>query len=257
MQAAINFSEIFINPPGTDNGQEFIELRSTTGGVESMANVWLIGVEGDQGAIGVVDIAIDLGAFSTGTNGLFLRRDSATVLQPAPDPATVVSVADFLPDIENGTQTFFLVTNFTGAVGNDLDTNDLASDGLTNTPWTTVLDVTGITENDSGANESYAAFYGGFAFPAQAGASPFNPDAIFRSGGDGQWVAADVSGASPGPYTTNSASETVALQNGGTFTEVYNLTPGSVNPVVTPVPEPTALALTAFGFALLWRRRSN
>ncbi len=30
-QATILFNEILINPPGTDNGQEFLELRSSSG----------------------------------------------------------------------------------------------------------------------------------------------------------------------------------------------------------------------------------
>ena len=45
--SALVLNEIFVNPPGTDNGQEFFEIRSTTGGIESMAGLTLLGIEGD------------------------------------------------------------------------------------------------------------------------------------------------------------------------------------------------------------------
>ena len=76
-------NELFADAPGGDNGQEFFEIRNVSGGAAAMTNLWLLVVEGDGAAAGTVDQAFNLGGFSTGTNGLFLWRDAATVLNPA------------------------------------------------------------------------------------------------------------------------------------------------------------------------------
>src|SRR5262245_25546702 len=74
--ATIQLNEIFTNPSGGDNGFEFLELRSTTGGVEAMTGMTLLVIEGEPGAsltqFGIVDVALSLNSFSTGTNGLSL-----------------------------------------------------------------------------------------------------------------------------------------------------------------------------------------
>src|SRR5262245_4681493 len=123
-RAAIIINEVLVNPAGTDNGFEFVELKSTTGGVEAMTGLTLLVIEGEGTATGVIDQAISLNAFSTGTTGLFLQRDAATVLVPAPAAGTTVTVADFAPDLENGSQTFVLVSGFSGAVSTDYDVDN-------------------------------------------------------------------------------------------------------------------------------------
>src|SRR3990172_4716846 len=117
--ASMLLNEVFVNPSGTDNGFEFIERRSSTGGAEAMTGLTLLVIEGEGTAAGTVDQALSLGAFSTGTNGLFLWRDAAAVLVPAPEPATTIHVADFLPDLENGTQVYLLVSGSTALLGTD------------------------------------------------------------------------------------------------------------------------------------------
>jgi hypothetical protein len=236
-RAAIIINEIAIDAPGADNGQEFVELKSTTGGAESLSGLHLLVIEGDGTTPGIIDQALSLGSFSTGANGLFLWRDAATVLSPAPHPATVVNVADFTPDLENGSNTFMLVSGFTGAAAQDLDTND---DGTFDvTPWTSVVDSIGVAEND-GANNR---FYLGTGFAANA---TFNPDAVLRLR-DGSWFAADVTGVSPGPYAFDPAETqdiSGAAVNIATF-DINTLTPGSNN----PIPEPSTAVLV--GLSLL------
>ena len=99
--AQVVINEVLFNPAGADGGQEFVELRSTAGSA-SLTGLTLLVIEGEAQAAGVVDQVIALDGFSTGANGLFLQRDAATVLNPAPNAATVVRVQDFTPDIENG-----------------------------------------------------------------------------------------------------------------------------------------------------------
>src|SRR5439155_21010510 len=94
-RADIKFNEMFLDAPGTNSVQDFIELRSTTGGVESLNNLTVIFLEGDAGGTpggnGNIDAApVSLAGQSTGTNGLFLRDSMASGLpSPAPDAATV------------------------------------------------------------------------------------------------------------------------------------------------------------------------
>ncbi len=251
LQGAVVLNEIFVNIPstaGADNGAEFFEIRSTTG-AESLLGLTFIVIEGDgTSASGVIDIAVPLSSFATGSNGLFLHRDSSAVIDisqtlgvQGPDLATTVNIADFNPDIENGTNTYLLVSGFTGAVGNDLDTN---GDGVFDValPWTSVIDAVSVIETDTGANISYASQLGFFNF----GVLAFTPDAIFRDS-DGNWQAGDIVGSSiTGPYTFD------LVQNTFGAGPLDTLTPGATN-----VPEPTAVLLGSLGMLGLLRRRRS
>jgi hypothetical protein len=235
--AAVTFNEFLINPGGADNGQEFIELIGTPG--ESLVGVTLVGIEGEgTTTLGIIDQAIPLSG-ALGTNGLALLQDSATERVPAPEAGTTVFTSDFLPDIENGTQTFLLVTGFSSATTTDLDTND---DGtLDSTPWTSVLAAFALRETEGAGNLSYAEQLGGVSLGP---VDPLLVEAIVLDPDSGTYIGLDVAGTSPGPYT--STSTTV-----GTVPS-YTLTPGSAN---TAVPEPAALALLAPAALLVGRRR--
>lgn len=243
-RGAIFINELFINPPGTDNGLEFIELLSTTAGVEAMTGLTFLAIDGDGSNAGVIDQALSLNSFSTGTNGLFLWRDNAAVLSPAPAPATTLNVADFNPDIENGSNTYLLVSGFTGAVGNDLDTND---DGVIDValPWGGVADAISFIENDGTANYGYALALGGVSFGGVSAA--FTPDAFVRFQ-NGQPRFMDVNGTSPGPFDVD------PLETSGPVPAGLVLTPGSANQV--PEPATWALALVG-GLGLVALRRTR
>ncbi len=239
--AAVRINEVFINSPGSDDGFEFVELFG--GANESLNGVWLIAVEGDGTAAGVVDQAIDYTGFSIGSNGLFLHRDTAAVLNPAPDAGTNIRVLNFTPDLENGTNTYMLVTGFTGAVNADLDTNN---DGIFDiTPWTSVLGAVALIENDGSANIAYAASVGGVNFGPNAG---FNADALVY-GTNGTWYGMDVLGSGSGPFTFDTTR--AADQFGNVVTTEGSVTPGSSN----LIPTPGALALAGIGGLLAARRR--
>ena len=69
-------NEYMINAPGGgDNGFEFVELKSSTSSM-SLTGLSLVYLEGGPGGanMGDVDNIVNLGALSTGTNGLLLLR---------------------------------------------------------------------------------------------------------------------------------------------------------------------------------------
>jgi hypothetical protein len=255
VQAQVQINEIFINPPGTDSGMEFIEFKGAAN--QSLAGLHLLMIEGDGSSIGIIDVALDLGSLSLGSNGLLLWRDSSTVLTPAPASGTAVHVADFNPDIENGSNTYVIVSGFSGTAGvTDLDTNN---DGvLDSTPWTSVVNAIGLVENDGASNVSYAVALGGISYGPNAG---FNADALVRLANDANILfGGDVTGSSPGSFPFTEA--TTAFSSGSfTFGDIVGtaqLTPGSEN--FSAVPEPQEYAAIAGVLALgaaVWRRRAN
>lgn len=220
--AAPAFNEILINPPGSDDGIEFIEIKGAAS--EALTNITFLAIDGDGTSAGVIDLAIDLSAQSCGTNGLLLVRDSATALTPASDAATNVFVASALSgatDIENGSNTYLLVTGFTGSTGTDLDTNDDGTLDVT-LPWTSVISAVALIENDGSANVAYAAALGGTNFGPNAG---FNADVLFFNPTDG-WIGCDILGTGTGPFTFDTTRTSDADYAG-------NVTPGGSNTLPT------------------------
>ncbi len=185
---------VYFDPEnGIDDGREYVEILHTPG--TALTDIWLLAIDGDGTAAGEIDVALNLSAYTTGSNGLLLIRDASTTLEPAPASATTVVINNFTPDLENGTTSYFLVTNFTGSVGQDLDAND---DGTLNTtlPWTTAL--FGIAQADNNGDSQYADDIGGLNLPDITG---FSANAIAFY--DNQWYAIDISNTSPanGPFT--------------------------------------------------------
>lgn len=239
-QSAVLLNELLINPTGTDNGFEFVEFAGTP--FFDLTGFTLLSIEGDATGAGTVDQAISLNGRSIGGNGIFLLRDAATLID-WPGRVTSganIAVADFNPDLENGSNTFALVSGWTGSLGQDLDTDN---DGVLDlTPWTTLVDSIGMRENDAGTNLAYGAA----TFPVLS----FTPDAFIRSNEvAGGWLGVDVLGAGTLalPFLVELA-ENVDLAGNTVLTDTaYFLTPGQANPTVVPVPA----ALPLLGGALL------
>ena len=202
-------TELFVNPPGADQGLEAVEILGLPN--SSLAGFWLVTLDGDTNPAGSVDQLIYLGNFSTGANGLLLIRDDAAgpALDPTPAPATNIVIHNFTPDIENGAITIALAKGIPSfAVGTDLDpTNSGSIAGL---PGLCPVDAVSYTDGVDGGQD-YADDLGGTAL-GQVG--PYTPDALYRLFDcDGnpifRWAGGDVIPADPntglGPWSWDPA----------------------------------------------------
>lgn len=248
--AAVVLNELLINAgnpsSGTDQDQEFIEIRSTTGGAESLSGLWFIYIEGDApgSGEGFVDFALDLSSYSTGSNGLLLLSDGNSAWDPAADAATTIVQTEFTnqdaggDDLENGSATFAIVSNYTGGVGADLDSNN---DGtLDSTPWDSVVSVFGWKEFGTNTEKTYAVEMGGIEFDANDLGEGVDAFALDANGAYALSVFDnDTDGNADGDYFID-AGAIDADGNLVTTNLAYTLTPGSANLTVAAVPLPAA-----------------
>ena len=247
-RAAVLFNEILINPWGSDDTREFVELISTTG-ADSLTNVWLLEIETDDATLrGRVDMARDLSAAAFGTNGLLLIGHNYGTVNDygvTNPPTGLFSLSrPGVSTIENDVH-LLLATDFTGAVGTDYDADN---DGvLDSTPWSALLDSVVLASSD------LPEYVPGTRVLIADGLGTV--DAVVRF---------------PGTFTANSASAwfggDMVLDVGPNLFDAGNvtanfpvgaeLTPGLPN--FTPVPEPAGLALLSLasvaGAFLRWLR---
>lgn len=197
--AGPKINEFSASTTGTD--VEYIEIFGAPNTDYSALTV--LEIEGDFSQ-GTVDEAIGLG--TTDANGFYLASLAPSTL-------------------ENGTITLLLVSNFTGAVGNDIDTDD---DGVIDfSPWDAIVDAVAV--NDGGAGDltygvpSLGKNYDGVSSFAPGGASRIPDGQDTDSTSD--WVRNDFDLA-------GIPSNTGSIGPG----EAYN-TPGAANEVYVPPPE--------------------
>lgn len=233
--AGVKFSEIFVNPPGSDNGFEFIELVTDIPNMNMDGyTIVIIEAEGPV-ASGTIDVALSLNGKKSGANRLFLWRDSTQVLIPAPDPNTEVFVQDFNPDLENGAQVYLIVKGFTGFIGQDLDAdgNGILDplEGVGEFPWTEIVDVIGVAEEGDvnlGNDKIYAEQLGGFTIIGTNGdpTDGYTPDVVFRLK-NMEYAACDVlyvdENSPLGPFTYD------PLEKTDNVPDDWILTPGSAD----------------------------
>lgn len=151
-QAQFHLQTLLYDPPGADNGKEAVVIAGPPS--TFLTGWWLLAIEGDGNQTGIVDMALPLTGWSTGSNGLLLIRDADQVLLPGPAPETNVVIFDFTPDIENGSNTFVLGFGQPPAVGTNLD---LDNDGVLDVPLGVFLvaDAVAILA-PTGVNQGYA-----------------------------------------------------------------------------------------------------
>jgi len=216
--AKLLFTEMMINPPGTDNGFEYMEI--TGGPSESLNNVWLVVIGNEGPNIGVVTYAVDLTpAGAVGTNGMLLIRDTAGVLTPAPNPATTILINNFTPDLDNDHHGYLLVTGFTSSVTTDLDAND---DGVLELlPWTSIIDAISIVKDTP--EPDIVSGLGGILLD---GLTLFTADVVIRNPNNpAQVIGGDVLGTNPGPY----AFDSTRVSNSDPAVLAFATSPGRLN----------------------------
>ncbi len=135
---AVEINEIRIDQPSSDY-DEYFELMGTP--EESLAGYFYI-VIGDS-PTGTVEAVVDLGSYNIQLDGLFCMGESTFSGTCGSTDAT----GDL--NFENSDNvTHMLVTGFTGAYGDLLDTD---ADGVLDVePWSAVIDCVGLKENDEG-----------------------------------------------------------------------------------------------------------
>jgi predicted extracellular nuclease len=188
-------NEFVFNHVGTDT-HEFVEIFGSPN--TEYSDYAIIQIEGDTTGAGVVDSVHNVG--TADAQGYW--------------------TTDFLSNVfENGTVTVLLVKGFTGAVGNDLDTNN---DGVFDvTPWETIVDDVAVSDGGAGdVTYSSTVLAPGFGGPFTPGGASRIPNGV-DTNTVADWTVNDFDGAGlPGfPGTLD-------------IGEALN-TPGAVNQLVT------------------------
>lgn len=212
----VKINEIRIDQPSTDN-DEYFELAGTMG--DSLDGYFYV-VIGD-GVVtlgsGVVEAVVDLtGKTITKANGTFLVAEGTFTLRP-------IGEVDFVANInfENSDNvTHMLVKDFTGAAGDDLDTDDDCV--LDVTPWSEIVDVVGMIKEPNPPTTTECHYAGSTTVGPED--CTLVPGHIWRNA-NGEWQL--------GPFFTASGADTPGLTNAGPTTFAIEL---DGNQEVPPVP---------------------
>ena len=129
-------NEVRIDQPGADN-DEYFELVGTPGA--TLDGLTYIVIGDGAGGSGTIEAVIDLSGQTFDSNGFFVAAESTFTLGTADLTASL--------NFENSDNvTHLLVEGFTGANGDDLDTND---DGILDVqPFTSIVDSVALIETD-------------------------------------------------------------------------------------------------------------
>ncbi|MEO1649347.1 MAG: choice-of-anchor I family protein [Pseudomonadota bacterium] len=131
----VAINELRIDQSGDDN-DEFFELSGAPNG--SLEGLTYLVIGDGAGGSGTIEAVVDLSGQSLDANGFFLAAEG-TFSQGMPD-----LVADL--NFENSDNvTHLLVSGFTGANGDDLDTDDDGTPDVA--PWTAVFDSVALVED--------------------------------------------------------------------------------------------------------------
>ena len=229
--AALLLNEVHLNPPNPDQDFEFMEIRSTTSGVEACANVWVIIINNDRFDadlpvgdpnrilnLGEIREAWSLNDFSTGPNGLLMIGNgyasvpkggawsgAIDATTSTADPAGMGS-----SDIASNDGLSILLVSGFSAVRNeatgkwpDVDVNNNGifdwsetpipnGANFTAAPWTAILDSVGTRDRD---NES-------------ASPQPFNPYVATTANLSTQWLSSSLGNRDPDTFARQAGNNT-------------------------------------------------
>ncbi|MCP5520835.1 MAG: PEP-CTERM sorting domain-containing protein [Verrucomicrobiales bacterium] len=218
-------NEIRLDQTGADN-DEYFEIFSSDYENDSLADVVLLVIGDGTGGSGVIESVTSLDG-QTLTSPWFLVAESTFTMGT---PSLSLPAGDNPLNFENSDNvTYVLVRDFTGANGDDLDTND---DGvLDSMPWSVTLDAVAILETTETPPTSTEWAYPGLGSSVGPDGD-FVPGHIYRSPDGGDWQIGQF--------------DPVGGQD----------TPGAANPAAVPEPSTNALFLLGAG-ALFLRRKSS
>jgi len=238
-QGQLVLSELFLNPPGPDLPNEYIELRGQPNSLIA-DGTYLVVLEGDtNGNPGVVQNVFDLSELRVGGNGYVVLLQKTNSYLPDPG-ALILENTDTQEgfgsgsgssidhdgeggqlDLENGSSTFLLIeAPDKPSPGEDVDAdNDGIPEAEFYAAWT-ILDSVGILDNDGLGDITYGAitFQNAAASHASGIVVPvsFTPDYLGRIGlGTGSdpedWVASNQLTGSPPDWVLGDDTETIPL----------------------------------------------
>ncbi len=213
-------NEIKVNPPGTDNGFEYIELRGTG---TLPAFTYVMSIEGDDNSIqGRVNYVRELSGVSFGANGIIIVRAPGAYAPPA--GATVVDDPRLSGGVlQNGSESIVLVTSATR-----IDTAAGGADGgagLFPFPGAAVIDAVGWrTPLDGGVQ---GTVFGGVDLTLNNGVADgvtrFLDDTTARSAP--AWFSGRLTAGAP----ENLAWDFAAARSSNFPSDSLNMTPGAPN----------------------------
>lgn len=185
-------NEVRIDQPGTDNDEYFELYGNANASLEGFYYI-VIG-DGTTGS-GVVENVTDLSGLTLDANGLFVATENSFTLG-----AGIANLTTSLNFENSDNVTHLLVKDFTGAINDDLDTND---DGiLDTTPWSKIADSVSLIAIIGSGDQVYST--------TQVGPDgSFAPGHIYRSPnstGDFQIGQFDVIGGNDTPGQANSVT---------------------------------------------------
>jgi len=215
--AAVSINEIRIDQP-LDNYDEYFELAGAPGESLSDLTYLVIGDSGGSGPIysGVIETVVSLSGLSIPADGYFLAAEATFGLNGIVDLTTSFN-------FENSDNvSHFLVKDFTGTLGDDLDTdNDGTLDVM---PWSQVTDSIALVETMSLPLVMQEWWYGPTVGPDGSNVPPH----VYRvPNATGAWQMGILDPSGPAD------------------------TPGTAN-----LPEPATFALLTLGSLMLYRRQT-
>ncbi len=194
----IVLNEIRIDQPSTDN-DEFFEIYGPPGA--SLDGLTYVVIGDGTGGSGTIEATIDLTGQIIPGGGFFVVAEGTFTLGTADFTTTL--------DFENSDNvTHLLVEGFTGAVNDDIDTNDDCFNDLT--PWSGVSDGVALIEEPNPPSGTECEYATALGLPVVGPDGAFVPGLIGRDpDGTGNWVI--------GPYDPTGGGDTPGSSNNGTI----------------------------------------
>lgn len=174
----IVINEIRTDEPGVDNNESFELVGAPNASLKGLTYI-VIGDSPTVAGSGFIEAILPLDGNSLNASGLFLVVEPTFALSGTPDLVTAANGLNF----ENGDNvTHMIVRNFTGALDDDLDTND---DGVLDvTPWDSILDTIALVSTTQPAPSGASEWWYGQRIGPDGGTQPGH---VYRCWPTGYW----------------------------------------------------------------------